>query len=311
MQTAPNQHIFQADEIEQSAGAPTPLICLPDRGKLFAKRAARLRQLAAGHVMGDYLAFVAALAEAQQRLVATLPSLALPGPKQLDQCREHGMPPLNAQTHPRDRRWCDGLRGMLQQLAEETAGRVREVVLGLEGEGDEIFEVQADKLLTGTTLGLDRARAPFIGAALQAYWVQMVSALGADAFKTIDAVIVCPACGSPPLASIVRWNAREPGHRYLHCSLCLTEWHMVRVKCASCESVAGIHYESIKGGSKAVLAESCDECGSYLKIFHTEQDPQIEPTADDLASVALDLLMADSGKLRSGQNLMLIPGEEL
>jgi FdhE protein len=310
VQTVPQQSILQPGEIESFAGMHTPLICLPDRSRLFGKRAARLRQLAVGHVMGDYLEFAAVLAEAQQYVLAAMPAFALPGPKHLDQCREHGMPPLNAQSHPRDRQWCDVLRSMLRRLVGDTTGKVREIVLALEGESDEFYEIQAGKLLAGVTLELDRARAPFIGAALQVYWVHMVNALGAGSFETLDTAGVCPACGSLPLASVVRFGVREAGRRYLHCSLCSTEWHMARVKCASCESVAGIHYDGIEGGSKTVLAESCDECGSYLKIFHMEQDPQIEPTADDLSSVALDLLMADSGKLRRGQNLMLIPGEE-
>ena len=60
---------------------------------------------------------------------------------------------------------------------------------------------------------------------------------------------------------------------------------------------------------KAVLAEGCDECDTYLKILYMDRDAQVEPAADDLATTALDLLMADTGKLRSGHNLMLIHGD--
>ena len=99
--------------------------------------------------------------------------------------------------------------------------------------------------------------------------------------------------------------------RFLHCSLCATEWHMVRIKCTQLRSrPKASATTSIDGGSQAVQAETCDECGTYLKILYMEHDPQVEPTADDLASIALDLLMAETGKLRSGQNLMLIHGDE-
>jgi len=84
----------------------------------------------------------------------------------------------------------------------------------------------------------------------------------------------------------------------------------VRIKCTSCESTKGIHYQGIENGSKAVLAECCDECDTYLKVLHQERDPLVEPCADDLASTSLDLLVGDIGKLRNGQNLMLIHGAE-
>ena len=108
-----------------------------------------------------------------------------------------------------------------------------------------------------------------------------------------------------PVASIARSGGAAGGQRYLHCALCATEWHMVRIKCSDCEATAGIHYFGIEGGAEAVKAETCDACSGFLKIFYMEKDAQVEPTADDLASTALDLLMADAGKLRSGPNFML------
>jgi FdhE protein len=137
----------------------------------------------------------------------------------------------------------------------------------------------------------------------------MVTTLGPGTFGRNDALSVCPCCGSRPVASIVRMGAKEAGLRFLHCSLCSAEWHMARIQCTSCESTKGIDYHAIAGGSKAAQSESCEECGTYLNIFYMEHDPQVEATADDLASIALDLLMADTGKLRSGRNLMLIHGD--
>ena len=67
-----------------------------------------------------------------------------------------------------------------------------------------------------------------------------------------------------------------------------------------------VAYYSIKGASGAVKAESCDECGTYLKIAYMDKDPHVDPIADDLATLALDLMMDDSGKFRSGPNLFLM-----
>ncbi|MBS0320472.1 MAG: formate dehydrogenase accessory protein FdhE, partial [Proteobacteria bacterium] len=49
--------------------APRYLI-LPDRASVFVDRAARLRQLAPGHALEPYLAFVALIADAQARALA-------------------------------------------------------------------------------------------------------------------------------------------------------------------------------------------------------------------------------------------------
>jgi FdhE protein len=303
------QRILTSGEIERLA-AETPALRLPARAALFGDRAARLRQLADGHPMEGYLALMAEVADAQHGALAQMPPVPLPAPGVLDQCRAHGMPPLNSQTHHRERAWCDVLRRMLRVLSGRTEGEAQRVIVRLEGERDELFEAQASKLLAGIRFGLDPARAPFIGAALQVYWVHMVDILGAQTFAPIDAASVCPACGSRPVASVVRTGGREGGHRYLHCSLCSTEWHMVRIKCSHCESTEGVHYHGIEGSGLAVLAESCDACGTYLKILNRDKEPRLDATADDLASTALDLLMADAGKLRSGQNFMLVPGDE-
>ena len=119
---------------------------------------------------------------------------------------------------------------------------------------------------------------------------------------------LCPVCGSHPVAGIVRIGGAQQGLRYLSCSLCATEWHMVRIKCSSCESTRGISYYVLEGSNGAVKAESCDECNSYLKLLYMEKDHQMEPVADDLASLALDVLMDETGKARGGPNLFFHPG---
>jgi FdhE protein len=83
-------------------------------------------------------------------------------------------------------------------------------------------------------------------------------------------------------------NRHHPGLRYLHCNLCETEWHVVRVKCSNCEQTRDLHYWSLENEEAAVKAESCGDCGTYLKILYQEKDPKVEAVADDLASLVLD-----------------------
>jgi FdhE protein len=144
-------------------------------------------------------------------------------------------------------------------------------------------------------------------AALQVVWTDIASRIDPRAVPYLDTPGTCPVCGTQPVASIVRVGGQYQGYRYLQCSLCSTEWHVVRVKCTNCDSTKGIAYHGIEGGSEAMKAESCDECHTYRKIGYQEKDYEVEPLADDLASLTLDLLMNEAGYRRSSPNPLLWP----
>ena len=107
------------------------------------------------------------------------------------------------------------------------------------------------------------------------------------------------------MVSVVGASDSDHGLRYLTCPLCNTQWHAVRIKCVFCDTTKGIAYYGIEGGSAAVKAESCDACHGYLKILYMEKDPNVDALADDVASIALDVLMAESGVTRRGTNFFL------
>jgi FdhE protein len=299
---------------------------LPDPAREFGRRQARLQTLAAGHPMGEYLSFVAALAGAQQQAIEDLPSLDLPDPAQLRANADRFGAPLPAIGWPRAPLWRASLRRMLERLAPDLGPETRDLVQRLGTESDAFYELQADRLLGGVTLGLDLAAAPLIGAALQVYWVRLVAQVaerfGQSIFDRPAPGSQCPCCGSRPTVSVVRIGGLESGYRYLHCALCSAQWHLVRIMCSHCQSTRGIHYQALDPveatGSKmprerapiaAVRAECCDPCGHYLKILSMEKDPDLDPVADDLASVALDLLVSETGKTSAGINLMLLYGD--
>lgn len=62
-------------------------------------------------------------------------------------------------------------------------------------------------------------------------------------------------------------------------------------------------------GKPAIEAETCDVCRHYLKIVRMDRDLAVEPVADDLASLTLDLLVSEAGYQRHGANLMLFFGD--
>jgi FdhE protein len=301
--------ILQPGEIETQPKTEIPFLRLPEPREVFAQRAARLRQLANGHKLGDYLNLIAELAEAQQVVLNAYPPVRLPDDAYAGQCKAHRVPVLGAQAWERDPRWRQALRQIARVAEAKTSGAPRDLLRQVSSARDELIETQATKMLGGVLDGVDRALAPIVAAGLQTYWTHMNTSLGLEAFGPIDSAIVCPVCGTHPVASIVRIGDAGHSVRYLSCALCAAEWHMVRIKCSNCESTKGIEYFGVEGASSAIKAEGCGECKSYLKIFYMEKDPYVEPAADDLASLALDFLLDETGYARSGVNFMLLPGD--
>jgi len=304
------QRILDPAQIEAFAQRAIPRIRLPDRADVFSRRAQRLRQLsegqAVGHSIGDYLRLMASVADAQQRSLSSIEATA-PSAEQLSQARTHRMPIVHTAGWPRDSRWLGVLPELCDQVAAlaEFPASVRDICSQLRSSRREDLETQADALLAGRAAEVNPACAPFIMSTLQVYWVHLASRLPLGAVTELDVPGVCPVCGTLPVASVVRVDKHSQGYRYLHCALCATEWHMVRVTCSQCLATQDISYHSIEGGSEAIRAESCGSCRTYRKILYQEKDMSVEPVADDLASLALDLLLGEAGYHRASGNPLL------
>jgi FdhE protein len=331
------QRILDPAQIEAFATTSLPRIRLPDPASLFARRGQRLRTLAEGHwsrgtgaagavtspagsgdvpsgdSLGDYLRLMAAVTDGQQveldALTAALATeqFAQQLGRQIELAHEHRMPLLQAAGWPRQERWRAILNDLCSSLAAAPGfpAGVRSVCERIVASAPAEMETQADLLLAARTNGVDAQAAPFVMAALQVYWAGMASSLQTSDVRQIDVPGVCPTCGTLPVSSIVRSDKQSQGYRYLHCGLCATEWHMVRITCSQCLANEGIVYQSIEGGSQAVRAESCGQCHTYRKILYQEKDPGVEPVADDLASLSLDLLMTEEGMHRGSGNPLL------
>jgi FdhE protein len=279
------QRILEPGQIEAFAQRAIPRLRLPERAHVFSRRAARLRELTrddpAGHAIADYLRLMATVADTQHCALTAF--------------------------EPRERHWRDVLLQLCSSvsLLSDLPEKVHAVCERLTYLQPERLEREADALLSADSAPVDVASAPLLMAALQVYWVDLASRLQPEHVEALDVPVVCPVCGTPPVASVVRTDPGAQGYRYLHCALCATEWHMVRVTCSHCQSTKGINYRSIEGGSQAIRAECCDSCRTYRKIFYQEADSGIEPVADDLASLALDLLVSEAGYHRASGNPLL------
>ncbi|CAD5107653.1 formate dehydrogenase accessory protein FdhE [Zestomonas carbonaria] len=305
--------ILEPGQIEAAANIP-PFILLPP-ADLFARRAERLRQLAEGHPLGDYLRLIARLCDAQQRLLDTPPRLPSPDPDALARSLEHGMPPLAYDGPVREDAWLGLLDQLLDELEPGASPAVADALARLRQADPGQRKAWAIALLSGQFDLLPAALVPFLGAALQVAFSHLLLALPQGLLVESESQTLCPACGSPPVAGVIHHRGKHNGLRYLACSLCSCQWHYVRVKCSYCQESKQLAYLSLERDDRAaeqapLRAEACPNCQGYLKQFYREHAPEAEAQADDLASLALDLLLAEEGYLRRAPNLLLAPGGE-
>ncbi|MFZ6046227.1 formate dehydrogenase accessory protein FdhE [Pseudomonas sp. CR3202] len=305
--------ILEPGEIEAAANIP-PFLNLPGRD-LFKVRAARLRRLAEGHPLAGYLHLVADLCDAQQQVLDNPPQLPGPAPEALARSREHGMPPIAFEALVRADGWLPALDTLLARLTTPTNPAVADAARQLKSADAAPRKAWGVALLSGQFDLLPPALAPFLGAALQVAFSHWLLALPEGAVVETEAKVLCPACGSPPVSGMVRHRGKQAGLRYLACSLCSCEWHYVRLKCSHCQEGKHLAYLSVeRDGLKAeeapIRAEACPNCQGYLKQCYLEFDAEAEAQADDLASLDLDLRLAEEGYLRRAPNLLLAPGAE-
>ncbi|EPJ2807293.1 formate dehydrogenase accessory protein FdhE [Pseudomonas putida] len=303
--------ILEPGQIEASAVTP-PFLHLPPVN-LFELRALRLEHLVEGNALGDYLKLVARLCRIQQQLVDNPPGGMPVAEERQRLCISHGLPPLAADSLVREGPWLVWLQALLQPLSGETSGPLGEALQVLRGSDDDQRKGWGIALLAGQYDAVPAALVPFLGAALQAAWSSWLLALPTPELKPAGSLAQCPACGSPAMAGVVRNRGKHNGLRYLACSLCACEWHVVRVKCVYCESSKDLRYTSLEDdrhapGKAPLRAECCPGCESYLKQNYLENDAAAEPLADDLASLALDMRLDEEGFHRLAPNLMLAPG---
>jgi FdhE protein len=290
----------------------TPRVVLPARAAIFTERASRFESVAAGNAMEGYLQLMAKVAHAQQRALDARVAGAV-AEAAVTASREYGMPPLSAQSHERSPQWQADLADIVTELRTLSNRSVDQAIATLDALDATSKEALAERVLAGTALDEEASLVPFAGAALQTYFTRLAAALDVTDVEHCDVPGICPVCASRPVASVLRIGGDQANLRYLVCSLCATEWNVSRIQCTSCDTDKGVKYLMLQAdadakGEAAARAETCDECKSYLKIFYQEKDPYLDPTADDLATLALDLLVDEQGYSRSGPNLLFHPG---
>ncbi len=280
------------------AAAEGERIRLPDLSTVFQRRAARLEALAPGHDLEGFLHLIAALVTAQHQALSGLPPGSLPGAAEIGKARLVQRSPLAPSIRPRDESWRVALSRILESIdgtvLPEAARAAREALLKANPAS---LEALADRFLGGDVAAAEAAQAVFVAAALQVVWTRMAALLDPADLSRADESGDCPACGSPPVSGLVSPGGTKFGHRHLHCSLCATSWRYTRVRCVHCGSTDKISFRNLAGTSY-LRAECCEVCQGYSKVFYLENVRTLEPLADDLASLGLDVLVGEAGFAR-------------
>jgi FdhE protein len=286
--------------------AEPPFARLPDPSALFQARAERFQALSTQHELAPFLRFLAGISSCQHQLQDGLPDVDLPADEDRERAREHAMPPLDRGRFTADAAF-DATLGRLLQLAAgvempEPARSALDRVIAADAAAR---IAMARAVLANEIPVADFADHVFVAAALQVHYSRLAAVLEAKKLVPVGDG-ACPACGGAPVSSmVVGWQGAH-NSRFCVCSLCATQWNYVRIKCTLCSSTKGIAYREVEGGDGTIWAETCESCHGYVKILHQHKNVALDPVADDVASLGLDLLLRESEYRRGSVNLFLL-----
>lgn len=278
---------------------------LPEPIKLFQTRARRFAFLAETSRLAPYLSFLGQLSMLQARLAATLPPVEPIAADAVRRAAAAGMPPIDrVRLAPEPllgetlAALCDGAREI--DMPEQAALALEAVSAA--GEDDRRWLI--GNILSDAIPEDSAAAHLFAGAAVQVHLARLAATLDADALVPVGSG-VCPACGGRPVTSSITGAMGIENLRYAACSCCAARWNEVRIKCLCCGSTKGVSYRSVETVDATVKAEICSECNHWVKILHEVKNPTLDPVADDVGSLGLDVLMKETGIVRGGVNIYL------
>lgn len=285
--------------------AKVPLVHLPDPVTLFRTRAERFRFLA-GHSanLAPYLQFLAGICDVQARIAQQADHPRPLDPDWIQTARASRMPPIDrARMKPELGRLLDLFVQQVANIDMPAPSRAALEAVAAATDADRdwlIGNVLADQIP-----GDSVAPHLFVAAVVQVHAALLAATLDADQLVPIRTG-VCPACGGRPVASMVTENIGAEGARYASCACCQTLWNEVRVKCLCCGQNGKISHRSVEAEDATIKAELCGDCDRWVKIMYQNRNPSIEPVADDVASLGLDLKMRETDWKRGGFNPFLM-----
>jgi FdhE protein len=286
--------------------AEPPFARLPDPSTLFQVRAERFQELSGRHELAPFLRFLSGISSCQHQLQDGLPDADFPADDDRERAREHGMPPFDRNRFTADAAFDATLERFLQLAAGVDMPDTARLALTRVTEADAAVRVAMARAVLANEIPAEEfAGHVFVAAALQVHYARLASRLDAKKLVPVGDG-ACPSCGGAPVASmVVGWSGAHSS-RFCVCSLCATQWHYVRIKCTLCSSTKGIAYREVEGGDGTIWGETCESCRGYVKILHQHKNFRLDPVADDIASLGLDLLLRETEYRRGSVNPFLL-----
>lgn len=280
-----------------------PLLHLPKLQEIYQIRAQRLQTLIdEQHPFADYLTFVLRIVQAQHYIAEQtdlLTEITAPIPSSY---QEHM--PFHYQHLPDYSYWQMLLVKLIEQLKHDPLDTVQHALKSLKQSSAKELDDMAELLLSQQFEKVDSQKSVFIWAALMLYWSALAATFNGDSERQQGEQITCPLCSAPPVASVIKHD-EDAGLRYLHCSLCETQWYYTRAKCTHCAEMSDLNYYYVDSEENHVKAECCEHCKSYLKVMVKAKLPSLDVVTDDLASLVLDAMMEENDSVHSGLNPFL------
>ena len=297
----------QHEPINIGTEATPPFVVPPEPAALFQRRAKRLETLAAASELKSYLNFAASVCALQHDIANSAPAVAALSEAHLAQSKAGTMPPLAGRDLLADPAFKATLTALTAAIAaplQNWPAEARAAALNVASLDDDALRNAIEAALFQDIEPGTVAEHVLLSAALQVHMARLAATLDNTQLVPV-ADGVCPACGSAPVASaVVGWPSAQ-NTRFCTCSMCATQWNVVRVKCVTCGSTGGIGYYAIEGQPDTLKAETCTNCKSYVKIVYQVNDAALDPLADDTATLALDMKLAQEGWTRRAVNLFL------
>ncbi|MGX2954898.1 formate dehydrogenase accessory protein FdhE [Shewanella sp. JL219SE-S6] len=294
-------------EIPLAPGSESPLELKPlkaaDPASVYLRRAKRLEVLAKDSPLADYL-------ELCRRLVAVQVKLAAK--------EDFGLPPAwdKSEGEPltdlgpsADSYWQSLLQQLLSELLPQVDESVARVLRLLMQQAPEQLSAWGQALRQGNLSAVPARFSLFLWAAMGLYWSHWAPAvIQRMDQRRVEQQSLCPVCGSHPVASVIVDEPRA-GLRYLHCSLCESEWHYIRAHCTCCGHDKEMNLWSLDDYQANVRIESCEACHGYTKMMFLEKAPLMDVAADDLATLMLDSQLNEKGYGATTVNPLLLAHE--
>jgi FdhE protein len=278
---------------------------------IFSQRAQRLHELAAENSSDwqPYLQFLAAICTAQQTLLERYAEAEWV--LSVANTAETLLTPalLSANHSLTDRLFAD-LHTLLQQQLSPTAAQVWKELLQLSSEERSQLCQQALNQQLGVA---QQDYQIWVNAVVQIIYTHAALNLAATAVKPLPELGFCPCCGTDAVGAVIIGHGELEGLRYLCCGVCNSRWHSVRARCSFCDNSRDLGVHRIEQAKEGVLsgaeAECCPSCHAYRKRYRLAKQQYADPIADDLASLALDILLNEEGWQRGGANPFLLMGK--